>query len=157
MPEAELTKIVEVLRKQNNKIVFTNGCFDIIHIGHIRYLQKAKSLGDILIVGVNNDVSVLKLKGAPRPIVPENERAEIIAALGCVDFVVIFPELTPENLIRIIKPNIHVKGGDWKIEQILEADLVRSYNGDVVIVDEVKEYSSTKLLEKIIKRYHKTL
>lgn len=145
----ELAKIVDSLKEQNKKIVFTNGCFDILHLGHIRYLQQAKKLGDILIVGVNSDASVRKLKGNLRPIVPENERSEIIAALECIDYVIVFPELTPENLIHTIKPDIHVKGGDWKIEQIPEASLVQSYGGRVVIVDQVKDYSTTNLIKKI--------
>ena len=146
---AELPKIIDALRKDDKKIVFTNGCFDILHLGHIRCLRQAKSLGDILIVGLNNDASVRKLKGEQRPVVPENERLEIIAALECVDYATLFPEPTPENLIRVIKPDVDVKGGDWKIEQIPEASLVESYGGRVVIADYLKDHSTTNLLKKI--------
>ena len=148
----ELVSIIDTSRKFK-KIVFTNGCFDILHIGHVKYLQQAKSLGDILIVGVNSDASVRKLKGEFRPIMSEKERAEVIAALECVDYVVIFPELTPKNLIRIVKPDIHVKGGDWKAKQIPETNLVQSYGGKVVIVDEVEGYSTSEIIRKIIEKY----
>ena len=150
----ELVSIIDTSRKFK-KIVFTNGCFDILHMGHVKYLQQAKSLGDILIVGVNSDASVRKLKGELRPIMSEKERAEVIAALECVDYVVIFPEMTPENLIRVVKPDIHVKGGDWKIEQIPEANLVQSYGGKVVIVDEIEGYSTSEIIRRISERYRK--
>ena len=150
---ADLPKIVKALRKDNKKIVFTNGCFDILHLGHIRYLQQAKSLGDMLIVGLNNDASVRKLKGEERPIVPEDERLEVIAALECVDYVTLFPELTPENLIRIIKPDIHVKGGDYRPEDLPEAAAVRESGGEVQVLSFLPGRSTTKLIEEITKRY----
>jgi len=153
MSKEELAEALDALRKKNKKIIFTNGCFDILHLGHIRYLQQAKSLGDILIVGINSDSSIRKLKGENRPIVPEDERSEIIAALECVDYVIIFSESTPKRIIKMIKPDIHVKGGDWKIEQILEANLVQSYGGKVVIVDEVEGYSTSEIIRRIIERY----
>lgn len=151
----ELSKIVENLKKENKKIVFTNGCFDLLHLGHIRYLQEAKNLGDCLIVGLNSDSSVRALKGEKRPLVPQQERAEIISSLSCVDYVVIFDELTPENLILSLKPHLQVKGGDYKIEEIPERKAVESYGGKVVIVPYVKGYSTTNLVEKILEQYTK--
>jgi D-beta-D-heptose 7-phosphate kinase/D-beta-D-heptose 1-phosphate adenosyltransferase len=152
---SQLKKIVEKLKKENKKIIFTNGCFDLLHIGHIRYLQEAKKLGDCLIVALNSDNSVRKLKGEKRPLVPEEERAEIISSLSCVDYVIIFEELTPENIILNLKPHIQVKGGDYKIEDIPERKIVESYGGKVMIVPEVKGYSTTNLVEKILEQYSK--
>lgn len=146
----ELTKIADKLKKEGKKIVFTNGCFDILHIGHVKYLEDAKSLGDILIVGVNNDESVRILKGNSRPIVPDLERAEILAALKCVDYVVIFNELNPENLIAQLKPAIHVKGGDYVIDQIPESKLVESFGGKTIILNEVKGKSTSNIIQKIL-------
>lgn len=146
----ELTKIVDKLKKEGKKTVFTNGCFDILHIGHVKYLEDAKSLGDILIVGVNSDESVRILKGNSRPIVPDIERAEILAALKCVDYVVIFNELNPENLIAQLKPAIHVKGGDYVIDQIPESKLVESLGGKTIILNEVKGKSTSSIIQKIL-------
>ena len=136
------------LRSQGKKIVFTNGVFDLLHIGHVRYLQEARSLGDALVIGVNADASVKRLKGPTRPIQNENDRAEILAALACVDFTVIFTEDTPENLIHKVKPDILVKGGDWKIETIVGAPFVMSYGGKVMSLQFVDGKSTTKLIEK---------
>lgn len=136
------------LKFQNKKIVFTNGCFDLLHVGHVRYLQEAKKLGDVLVIGVNSDVSVQRLKGPTRPVQTEADRAEILAALGCVDFTVIFTEDTPENLIKIVKPDILVKGGDWKIEQIVGSDFVIAKGGKVLSLQFVDGKSTTKLIEK---------
>jgi len=149
----ELKSIVESLKAKGYKIVFTNGCFDLLHIGHLRTLQKAKSLGDILIVGVNSDTSVRRIKGRGRPIIPENERAEIIASLECVDYVVIFSELDPIKLIKAIKPDVHVKGGDYDIDKLPEAEIVKSYGGEIVLTDIVVDHSTTKIIEQIIKRF----
>jgi D-beta-D-heptose 7-phosphate kinase/D-beta-D-heptose 1-phosphate adenosyltransferase len=135
-------------RTQNKKIVFTNGCFDLLHVGHVRYLQEAKALGDLLVVGVNSDASTKRLKGPTRPVQIENDRAEILAALGCVDFSVIFEEDTPENLIHKVHPDILVKGGDWKIESIVGAPFVMSYGGKVMSLHFVDGKSTTKLIEK---------
>lgn len=146
----ELTKIANNLKKEGKKIVFTNGCFDILHIGHVKYLVDAKNLGDILIVGVNSDESVRTLKGKCRPIVPDIERAEILAALKCVDYVVIFNELNPENLIAKLKPAIHVKGGDYVIDQIPESKLVESFGGKTIILKEVKGKSTSGIIQKIL-------
>jgi rfaE bifunctional protein nucleotidyltransferase chain/domain len=136
------------LKSQNKKIVFTNGCFDLLHVGHVRYLQEAKKLGDVLVIGVNSDASVKRLKGPTRPVQVEADRAEILAALGCVDYTVIFTEDTPENLIHSVKPDILVKGGDWKIEQIVGSDFVIANGGKVMSLQFVDGKSTTKLIEK---------
>ena len=135
-------------RSAGKKIVFTNGCFDLLHVGHVRYLQEARQLGDLLVVGVNSDASVKRLKGPTRPVQIENDRAEILAALAAVDFTVIFTEDTPENLIHKVKPDILVKGGDWQIEQIVGAPFVQSYGGKVMSLQFVDGKSTTKLIEK---------
>lgn len=136
------------LRAQGKKIVFTNGVFDLLHIGHVRYLQEARALGDALVIGVNADASVKRLKGPTRPIQSENDRAEILAALACVDFTSIFTEDTPENLIRQVKPDVLVKGGDWKIDSIVGAPFVMSYGGKVMSLQFVDGKSTTKIIEK---------
>lgn len=143
-----ITRDLAALKSQNKKIVFTNGCFDLLHVGHVRYLQEAKRLGDVLVVGVNSDASVKRLKGPTRPVQTENDRAEILAALGCVDFTVIFTEDTPEKLIQNVKPDILVKGGDWKIEQIVGSDFVIANGGKVMSLQFVDGKSTTKLIEK---------
>lgn len=144
---SDLVKTLEPLRAK--KIVFTNGCFDLLHIGHVRYLQQAKSLGDLLVVGVNSDESVRRLKGPTRPLQTEQDRAEILAALGAVDFAVIFNEDTPLELIKKIKPNVLVKGGDWKVEQIVGSDFVMSYGGQVKSLQFVDGRSTTNIINKI--------
>lgn len=129
-------------------IVFTNGCFDLLHVGHIRYLQEAKKLGDLLVVGVNSDASVKRLKGPTRPIQNENDRAEILAALGCVDYSIIFQEDTPLELIKKIKPRTLVKGGDWKISEIVGSDFVLAQGGQVLSLQFVDGKSTTKIIQK---------
>lgn len=136
------------LKRQHKKIVFTNGCFDLLHVGHVRYLQEARALGDLLVVGVNSDASVKVLKGPTRPVQIEADRAEILAALACVDYTVIFNEETPAELIRQVVPDILVKGGDWKIEQIVGADFVIAQGGKVLSLQFVDGKSTTKLIEK---------
>lgn len=147
----ELIKVVEGLKKKGRKIVFTNGCFDLLHLGHIRYLREAKRLGDILIIGLNSDNSVRSLKGRERPLVKEKDRTEILSALEVVDYIVIFDELTPKNLIDSITPHILVKGGDWKREDVVGRDTVEAHGGEVVIIPEVKGYSTSALIKKIQK------
>ena len=143
------SKIADTLSAhRSQKIVFTNGCFDLLHVGHVRYLQEAKAQGDLLVVGVNSDASVKRLKGPTRPIQNENDRAEILAALGAIDYVVIFTEDTPENLIHAVKPNVLVKGGDWKPEQIVGSSFVMSYGGEVKSLQFVEGRSTTKIIEK---------
>lgn len=150
----ELKKEVDKLRKEGKRIVFTNGCFDIIHVGHIRYLREAKAQGDVLIVGLNSDSSVRMLKGEKRPLVPQEERAEILSALEMVDYVVIFDELTPDELIKIVRPDVDVKGGDYKsLEDIPERELVESLGGRMMIVGGVEGKSTTNLVETILERY----
>jgi len=151
----ELTKIIKILKAKGKRIVFTNGCFDLLHIGHIRYLEKAKTLGDILVVGVNSDSSVRKLKGPKRPLLPVRERAEILSGLGCVDYVTIFDELDPLKLITSLQPNVLVKGGDWTKEQIVGGEVVEKSGGEVVIIPFVKGASTSDLIEAILKRYEK--
>jgi D-beta-D-heptose 7-phosphate kinase/D-beta-D-heptose 1-phosphate adenosyltransferase len=145
---SSIEKSLAALRSQNKKIVFANGCFDLLRVGHVRYLQEARSLGDALVVGINSDASVKRLKGPTRPIQIENDRAEILAALGCVDFTVIFTEDTPENLIQKVRPDILVKGGDWKISDIVGAPFVQSYGGQVMSLQFINGKSTTKLIEK---------
>jgi rfaE bifunctional protein nucleotidyltransferase chain/domain len=141
--------IIEKARKEGKKIVFTNGCFDIIHAGHVDYLEKAKSLGDFLVVGLNSDESVKRLKGKDRPVNPQEQRKKVLSALKPVDLVVIFEEDTPERLIKEIKPDILVKGGDWKIENIVGSDFVKSYGGKVLTIDFVYDTSTSKIINKI--------
>ena len=145
----ELKSIVEDLKKQNKKIVTTNGIFDILHIGHIRYLQEAKKLGDVLIVAINSDSSTKQIKGPKRPLNSEKDRAEALAALECVDYALIFDENNPIKILEKIKPNIHVKGGDYKIDQIIEKGTVEKNNGKIILIPEVKGYSTSDLIKKI--------
>lgn len=145
----ELVEIVAQRKRQGCKIVFTNGCFDLLHVGHVRILQEARKLGDVLVVGLNSDFSVRALKGEGRPIVPENERAEILAAMECTDYVVIFHELTPEWLLARLKPDIHVKGGDYAGKLMPEREIVEGYGGKVVLVPLVAGHSTTGLLERV--------
>ena len=150
---SELKKIAEALKSQNKKIVTTNGVFDILHIGHIRYLQEAKRLGDVLIVAVNSDSSVKKIKGPKRPLNNENDRAEALGALECVDYAAIFSEENPIKFLEVIKPNVHVKGGDYKMEKIIEKGAVERNNGKVILIPEVKGYSTTRLIHGIVEKY----
>ncbi len=140
---------VSIERSRGKKIVLANGCFDLFHVGHIRYLQGAKKLGDVLIVGLNSDDQVRKLKGEKRPFMPENERAEIVAAIGCVDYVTIFTEPTVTELIRAIRPDFHAKGTDYTKENVPEREIVREFGGQVAIVGDPKDHSSTDLIQKV--------
>lgn len=151
----ELEKYISENRS-GRKIVFTNGCFDLIHSGHIRLLQFAASCGDVLIVGINSDSSVKRLKGDKRPIVPENERAEVLAALACVDFVTVFSEDTPCSMIERIRPDIHVKGGDYDMDKIPEAAVIRSYGGRMERFSFVEGHSSTNIIDRILNAYGST-
>ena len=134
---------------ENKKVVFTNGCFDILHIGHVRYLEEAKSCGDTLVVGVNADSSVRELKGPERPIQNENDRAQILAALKAVDYTVLFAEDTPINLIEAIRPDVLVKGGDWAVEQIVGHEFVLKNGGEVKSLNFVDGRSTTNIVNKI--------
>jgi len=152
----ELFKIIKDLKAKGKRVVFTNGCFDLLHIGHVRYLEKAKALGDVLVVGVNSDSSVQKLKGSRRPILPEQERAEILSGLGCIDYVALFDEINPLKLITSLKPNVLVKGGDWTKEQTVGKEVVERSGGEVVILPFVKGASTSNLIETILKKYEKS-
>lgn len=151
--DAILTLEQAILRfgrgKRNGRLVFTNGCFDLLHPGHIRSLESARGLGDALLVGLNSDVSVRQLKGEGRPLIPEQERAEILAGLECVDGVVIFDDLTPQRAIAALLPDVLVKGGDWPGDQIVGRAEVEAAGGRVVSVPVVPGYSTTEILKKI--------
>jgi rfaE bifunctional protein nucleotidyltransferase chain/domain len=142
------------LRQAGKRIVFTNGVFDILHVGHVRYLEEARALGDVLLLGVNSDDSVRRLKGPTRPVNLEAERAEVLTALRCVDAACIFTEDTPEELIRLVRPHIHVKGGDYKTPDALpETPLVRSLGGEVVILSLIPDRSTTRTIQKMESQY----
>ena len=144
----QLLNIVKDLKMHNKVIVTTNGCFDIIHVGHVRYLKQAKALGDVLIVGLNTDRSVRELKGDKRPINQENDRAEVLASLISVDYVVLFDEDTPVELLGKIKPAIHAKGGDYNLNNLPEAKTMEASGGKVVFIPLVEGKSTTNIIEK---------
>ena len=144
-----LKEKVHSLRLEGKVVVFTNGCFDLLHVGHVRYLQKARKQGDCLLVAVNSDSSVRQIKGPPRPIIPEGQRAEVVAALACVDWVTIFDEPDPLILIKLLKPDALVKGSDWPEEKIVGASEVKEAGGKVVRVQLVPGISTTALIQKI--------
>ncbi|MFZ1980629.1 MAG: D-glycero-beta-D-manno-heptose 1-phosphate adenylyltransferase [Smithella sp.] len=144
---------LEELRKKGKKIAFTNGCFDILHVGHVRYLREAKKTADVLVLALNSDSSVRSIKGEKRPILNENERAEILAALEFVDFITIFEELTPLELICCLKPDILIKGGDWPEEKVVGREEVKKWGGRVAIIPEIEGKSTTNIVEKIKKLY----
>ncbi|MDR0304575.1 MAG: D-glycero-beta-D-manno-heptose 1-phosphate adenylyltransferase [Chitinispirillales bacterium] len=145
----ELSKFIDGVRLQNKKIVSTNGCFDILHRGHIRYLNDTAKLGDVLVVGINSDKSVRSLKGENRPIQSEDDRAYILVSLKAVDAVFIFDELTPYGFIEVVKPDIHTKGGDYEIENLPETKIVEKYGGSVKILKFFDGYSTTKIVQKL--------
>jgi D-beta-D-heptose 7-phosphate kinase / D-beta-D-heptose 1-phosphate adenosyltransferase len=151
----EFLKIIKGLKAKDKRIVFTNGCFDLLHVGHIRYLEEARTLGDVLVVGVNSDSSVRKLKGPERPILPVEERTEILSGLGCVDYITTFDELDPLTLITSLQPNVLVKGGDWTKEQIVGREVVEKSGGEVVVIPFVKGASTSNVIETILERYEK--
>jgi len=150
-----LQKIVQDLKARKLRVVFTNGCFDLLHVGHLRYLEKARTLGDVLVVGLNSDRSVRTLKGPNRPILPEKERAEMLSGLACVDYVSIFDEPTPLELISLLLPQVLVKGGDWTKADVVGGDVVKSSGGRVKILPFVKGSSTTNLIQTIVERYEK--
>jgi rfaE bifunctional protein nucleotidyltransferase chain/domain len=149
---ADITAFVERLRGDGRKVVFTNGVFDLLHPGHVRYLQQARALGDALIVGVNADASVRRNKGPDRPLTPAAERAEILAALECVDAVVVFDEDTPDAIIKAVQPDVLVKGADWAADQIVGRDTVEARGGRVVRMPVIEGYSTTAIVERIRRR-----
>jgi len=150
MTRDQLVPLLQVARTQGNRIVFTNGCFDLMHVGHTRYLQAAKDLGDLLVVAVNSDASVRSLSKAPdRPIVSDAQRAEVVAALGSVDYVILFNEPDPQSLIAALQPDVLVKGGDWAVEQIVGREIVEARGGVVRIIPLVPGVSTTSLIQRI--------
>jgi D-beta-D-heptose 7-phosphate kinase/D-beta-D-heptose 1-phosphate adenosyltransferase len=149
----QLVGIRQALRRQRKKVVFTNGCFDILHRGHIECLRKAKSFGDVLIVGLNSDSSVRRIKGDKRPILTQGDRAEILASLEMVDYVVIFRQETPLNLIASLVPDVLTKGGDYRKDEIVGRDIVESSGGRVILVKQIPGRSTRNVIGKIVKRY----
>ena len=147
----ELRDILEGLKRRGEKIVFTNGCFDILHVGHVRCLEEAKRLGDTLVVALNSDRSVRSIKGASRPFIPEEERAEVLSALACVDYVVIFDESDPLELITFLKPNVLVKGGDWTPETTIGKEVIEKAGGKVVIIPQIQGVSTSDIIDRIVK------
>ena len=145
------------MRAEGKRVVFTNGCFDVLHVGHLRYLREARELGDALVVGVNSDASVRRLKGPQRPIVPEEERAEMLAGLACVDYVTVFGEATPIATIGRLRPHVHVKGGDYEAETLPETAVVRGGGGEVVIVPLVPGRSTTDIVRRISQAVSETV
>lgn len=143
-----LLDIIAELKKQNKKIVTTNGCFDILHVGHVRYLKEARNLGDVLIVCLNTDDSVRRLKGPSRPINNQDDRAEVIASLNSVDYVILFNEDTPVDILSKIKPDIHTKGGDYDINSLPEATTITNFGGKIVFINLVEGKSTTNIIEK---------
>lgn len=139
----------ELAKQRDRKIVFANGCFDVLHVGHIRYLQGAKEAADILVVGVNGDDSVRELKGEGRPVMPANERAELVASIKGVDYVTIFNERSPARLLGVLKPDFQAKGTDYSADAVPEAEVVKSYGGRVIIVGDPKDHSTSAILEKM--------
>jgi D-beta-D-heptose 7-phosphate kinase/D-beta-D-heptose 1-phosphate adenosyltransferase len=149
----ELAKVLEEARKKGLKVVFTNGCFDILHMGHVHYLSCARRLGDMLVVGLNSDASVRKLKGERRPVVPQADRAGILCALSCVDYVCIFDEETPDRIIREVAPEVLVKGDDYRPDQIVGADFVKGRGGRVVVIKALEGRSTQSLIDAILQRF----
>jgi rfaE bifunctional protein nucleotidyltransferase chain/domain len=150
MTRDQLVLLLQAARTQGKRIVFTNGCFDLMHVGHTRYLQAAKDLGDLLVVAVNSDASVRSLNKAPdRPIVSEAQRAEVVAALGCVDYVILFDEPDPQGLIAALQPDVLVKGGDWAVERIVGREIVEARGGVVRTIPLVPDVSTTSLIQRI--------
>ena len=144
-----LKEKVDLLHQAGKRMVFTNGCFDLLHIGHVRYLQEARKQGDCLVVAVNSDDSVQQIKEPGRPVMPEGQRAEVVAALGCVDWVTVFDEPDPLVLIKLLKPNVLVKGSDWPMEKIIGAPEVKKSGGEVVIIPLEPEISTSGIMEKV--------
>ncbi|MBI2821680.1 MAG: adenylyltransferase/cytidyltransferase family protein [Acidobacteria bacterium] len=150
VPLAELSRLCRQLRDQGKIIVLANGCFDLIHVGHVRYLEAAKAMGDALIVAVNSDAGVRQLKDAGRPLVSESDRARLVAGFECVDFVTVFSDPSVEQVLRRLRPDIHVKGTDYTPETVPEAEVVKSYGGRTAIVGDPKDHSTRSLIERVL-------
>ena len=149
----KLVEIREKLKKEGKKVVFTNGCFDILHRGHVEYLSKAKQLGDVLIVGVNSDSSVKRIKGNKRPIIPQDDRIAVLSAIEFIDYIVVFEDDTPYELIKKLVPDVLVKGSDWSIDEVVGRDVVESEGGKVILVELTPGRSTTNIIQTIIERY----
>jgi len=145
----QLIEAIAAAKKDGQRIVFCNGCFDVLHVGHVRYLEAAKALGDLLIVAINSDAQARRLKGENRPLMPQDQRAEIVSALDAVDFVTIFDEPTVADLLLALKPDVHAKGTDYTEDTVPERDVVRSYGGRVAIAGDPKDHSSSGLIDKV--------
>jgi D-beta-D-heptose 7-phosphate kinase/D-beta-D-heptose 1-phosphate adenosyltransferase len=150
---AEIVQIRNQLRRDGKKLVFTNGCFDLLHAGHVRYLNQARALGDVLVVGLNSDRSVREIKGKGRPITPEDERAEILAALACVDYIFLFDDLTPQRVIDAIVPDILAKGADWETSEIVGRQTVEHAGGTVQRIPLVEGSSTSAIIKKVLARF----
>ncbi len=153
IPRTRIKNLIGDLKNQGQKIVFTNGCFDLLHVGHVRYLQEARALGNRLIIGLNSDQSVRSIKDPHRPLIPEDQRAEVLAALECIDYVILFDEDDPLELIKEIRPDVLAKGADWPMDKIVGADLVHSYGGEVRRVELVPSISTSEIINRILSRY----
>lgn len=153
MEAGPLVDILEGFQKTGKKVVFTNGCFDILHVGHVRYLTAARNAGDLLVVGLNSDRSVKSIKGHQRPIIAQEHRAEILASLTVVNYITYFDDPDPLSLIQLLQPNILVKGADWDADEIIGADIVKARGGRVVRVPLVKDVSTSTIIEKIVNRF----
>jgi rfaE bifunctional protein nucleotidyltransferase chain/domain len=152
VPRKEVRALGDRLRKEGRRIVFANGCFDILHVGHVRYLEQARQCGDVLVVGVNSDRAVAALKGEGRPVIPAEGRAELVAALESVNYVVIFDELTATEMLLDLRPNVHCKGTDYSEDTVPEREIVKSFGGSVRIVGDPKNHSTRELLTEISRR-----
>ncbi len=149
----ELKERVDEAHRKGKRVAFTNGCFDILHVGHVQYLREARRTGDLLILGLNSDASVRAIKGERRPLVPQGERAEVVASLESVDYVTIFNDQTPLSLIEYLRPDVLVKGGDWQEETVVGSDAVRSWGGRVAIIPLTAGASTTNIVEKVLRVY----
>lgn len=147
--DAELVSLVAADREAGRSVAFANGCFDLLHVGHLRYLEAARREADRLIVAINDDASVRRLKGAGQPVLPATARAELVAALRCVDYVVVFPDPTVERLLRLLRPDVHCKGTDYTVDTVPERDVVRSYGGRVAVVGDPKDHSTASMLSRL--------
>ena len=152
---SQLAPVLRNLQNQGEKVVFTNGVFDLLHLGHVTYLQESRKKGDLLVVGLNSDASVRRIKGPLKPLLPVEERAEMLLALECVDYTTFFEEDDPYNIIKILKPDVLVKGGDWAIDKMIGGDLVQSWGGQVLNIPVVEGRSTTNLIQMVRERYGK--
>ena len=152
MPRRDLAALGERLRREERRIAFANGCFDLLHVGHVRYLQGAREEGDVLVVGVNSDRSVTALKGPGRPLLKAEARCELVAALECVDYVVVFDELNAESVLRDLRPDVHCKGTDYSVETVPEREVMKALGGVVRIVGDAKSHSTRELVARMAKR-----